>query len=49
MIRLVIRGLLARKLRTILTSIAIILGVAMWLVLKMCIRDRIYDVVKSLE
>lgn len=29
MIRLVIRGLLARKLRTILTSIAIVLGVAM--------------------
>ena len=29
MIRLVVRGLLARKLRTILTSIAIVLGVAM--------------------
>ena len=29
MIRLIIRGLLARKLRTILTSIAVVLGVAM--------------------
>ena len=29
MIRLVLRGLMARKLRTVLTSIAIVLGVAM--------------------
>jgi len=28
MVRLIVRGLLARKLRTILTSVAIILGVA---------------------